>query len=431
MTLTRRTLALAALLALLGIIGQWAGEPLRDWWRYPTGIVLVLLVIEGLAARWQRFPARLEIPEPVYLGRATPLTLHIANPGSRGATIELATVPPAGIAADTEIVRRRIAAAGEASHSIAITPQRLGRHLWPLIPARVRGHFGLAWWPRKLDVAMALTVEPDLLGRPARRTGIARGGDLARAANGHSSELLELRDYRPGDPLRRIDWKATARAQWPIVREYNEDLHLAIMLLIDVGRTSALPAGQLHRLHHYLNTAARLAELAAVNEDEIGLVAFADTPLQALPPLSGSNGLRRLRQQLAALQSQPRESNPLSALLRLRRLVKRRSLVIWFSDLDDTDATGQLARAAELLAPKHLPLLASLRDERVEALRDTAAHHWLTPYHALAAGEALSVTRANILRLQRLGAHVVHAYPEALDAAVLEHYRRLRGRRLA
>ena len=100
----------------------------------------------------------------------------------------------------------------------------------------------------------------------------------------------------PGDPQHLIDWKATARAGRLVSRDFSEDQHLDIVVWpIDAGRASALRAGDLDRLGHYANIAARFAEHAVAQDDRVGLVIFADRPLVAIAPGRGIGAVLRIR----------------------------------------------------------------------------------------------------------------------------------------
>ena len=229
--------------------------------------------------------------------------------------------------------------------------------------------------------------------------------------------------------MRSIDWKATARRGSPIVRLFANEEHVELVLAVDAGRTSGIQSGPLTRLGHYANVAARLAERSLANGDHVGLVVFAEAPIYAAVGLRGASGLKRIRGALAGMRTQARESNPLAAALRVRRLVSQRSLVVMFTDMDEGEIAGQLRRATSFLTPKHLPVVASLMDEDVLEMRWQGAKRWIDPYAMLAALEITKGARRTALHLERSGAHVVLARPAELDKRVLTAYENLRSRR--
>lgn len=430
MNLSPKTLWFAGLVALLGIAGQWAGSPYADWWRYPTAGVFLLLALEWVVAYRLPLAVRVAAPPRVRLGRPDELELEWHNASRRPVRIEFALVPADWLHPDVSRDQAGLRARSSRVWRTRMEARRLGEFVWPAMHARVEGVFGLAWWNRRFRLTETVEVLPDTLGRRGRREGMADSGQLARPVTGAGDEFRSLRDYRPGDPLRAVDWKATARRGRPVVREFEESQQLELMLLVDAGRYSNVRAGRMPRFAHYINVAARLAELAIRKGDEVGLIVFADEPLQVLPPVRGQSGLRRIRGLLEQTTVRETESNPLAGVLRMRRLVRLRSLVVILTDLDDPDSAGQLVQAGQLLRPKHLPMVASVRDENLDRIRFRRADNWLDPWKALAAEELLEHVRGTMMRLGRLGGHVVHVPAGRLDAEVMSVYRELRRRHL-
>jgi hypothetical protein len=100
-----------------------------------------------------------------------------------------------------------------------------------------------------------------------------------------------------------------------------------------------------------------------------------------------------------------------------------------FTDMDEGEIAGQLRRATSFLAPKHMPVVASLMDEDVLEMCWQGAQRWIDPYTMLAALEITKGARRTALHLERSGAHVVLARPAELDKRVLSAYEKLRSRR--
>lgn len=429
MNLAGRSYVLAAAVLLLGIISQWWEAAPPDAWRVLAAALLLSLLLEGHLAR--RNAPRLErrVPSTARLGRPTSVSLVACNPTGHPVVLETEDVYPEGLLGPQGPIAWTAPAGASAVQRLMLTPQRLGTLEWEVLYIRWLGPLGMAWWTRRLHIASRIQVIPDALDDRERRSGSAASGDLSRSAVGTGRELLALRPYTWQDPLRAIDWKATARSRHTTIRVYAEEQHLELVLLIDAGRSSGLQTGSLSRLHHHVNVAARLAEKSVRSGDSVGLVVYADVPIEVAAPAKGSRGLASLRQALERVRSQPGESNPLAAVLQMRHWLRQRSLIVILADLEEGDAATQLLRATELLAGKHVPLVASLLDDEVLGLEHAPATDWLGPYRNLAASDALQGIRRVAARLERLGASVVLARPAQLDAAVLGYYQRLRYRR--
>lgn len=429
MSLSARSYLLAVLIALLGIAGQWSGGPWQTLWRYPAAVLLLALLYEALQLRLRPVSLHRDIEARGLLGRPLHghwrVDNHTALPLAMQSVAEFAP----GMEGERRLLHWQVEADGRAQQAFSVTPRQLGNLHWRPVYTRRLGRFGLAWWNHRVHQAGNLRVIPDRLHRYEYQAGTQQGGDRNKRSRGIGHELLALRDYQVGDPLRAVDWKATARSGKPTVRLYTEEQHLELMLLIDCGRTSQLQAGSLTRLHHAVNVAARLAQKAVQQGDHVGIVTFADTPLQWLASQRGQPALRGVRSLLEQVRSLPRESNPLSAVLKTRQLVRQRALVVMFTDIDGTGSSEQLLKAVQLLKPKHLPLFAGVIDEEIAALCSNPAQDWLDPFNALAARETRHAAAHTVLQLQRLGCQVIEAKPQLLDEQVLTCYDRLRERR--
>ncbi|HEY5809518.1 MAG TPA: DUF58 domain-containing protein [Povalibacter sp.] len=430
MSLRQNALLFAVMTALVAIVGAWSGDPtLAGLWRLPLGLLLLGLAYEGWNATRAKLSLTIEPGQRGILGRTESLQLSLQHQLHRDAVVELAPDAPALVEVDPT-VQVLVAPSGAPVHThLRITPRRLGEHTWPAIRVRIAGPLGLAWWPTRLATDFSLRVMPELLRDDSRHLGAVSTGAKPRHTTGAGSEVLQLRDYRSGDPQQLIDWKATARSGRLVSRDFSEDQHLEIMIAIDAGRAGALRAGELDRFGHYANLAARFAEHAIGQDDRVGVVLFADRPLAALAPGRGTAAVMRIRHLLAASKLVQAESNPLNAALRIRSLVRHRSLVVLLTDLDDATVAGQLASAARLLLPKHLPLIAGLASPQAENMRYATAHSWVDPYEALAAQEYCARLERNVMALRALGAPAVLARPDQLERAVFDAYAGFRQRR--
>jgi len=416
--------------ALLAIVGDWR-PALAGLWHFPAALLLLGLAYESWIASKSRLLIELTAPENFYLGRGADIRFLCAHALKRTLAIEVALTVPQFFDIDNSLESLRINAGGRAVIERRVIAKRLGHAQWPAQRARVAGTFGLAWWPRLVACEAVVHVLPDLFRNAGEVKSIAAPGSHAGTASGAGAEVLRLRDYRAGDPPRVIDWKATARANHLISRDFVQDDGLQIVIALDAGRSSALRAGSLDRFGHYVNVAARLAQFAAERDDSVGLLVYADRPLAALAPARGPNAVARLRSVLAASRIEAAESNPLYAATRIRSLVRHRSLIVMLTDIDDTTAESPLAHAVRFLLPKHLPFVAGLSSAEAELMGQAPAQSWLDPYRALAAQEYCIGLERKARALKALGAPALVAKPEQLERAVFAAYAEFRQRRSA
>jgi uncharacterized protein (DUF58 family) len=430
MSLAQRAYILLVLCAVLAVAGLWSVDPaLQGLWRLPAALLLAGVALESAFMRRTVLRADMETATRAFLGRPQVASFTFENGGSRALQIEYAPVVPLGFEGPTEPRFIRVGGDSVARDGLALLPVRLGAQSWPAMPLRILGRFGLVWWAGKRPIDRRIFVAPDTLHAVGPRPRGAPAGLRPRRVSGAGAELHQLRAYVPGDPPARIDWKATARTGELVSREFSEDQHLDVLVAIDAGRASRVRAGRLDRLGLYANIAARFAERVTPNDDRVGLLVFSDRPLAACTPGRGHRAVMRIRRALEQLTPDAGESEPLGAALRIRVMLKRRSLVVLLTDLEDVTAAEALARAVRLLSPPHLAVVAGVSSPEIGELATGMARGWRDPWVALAAQEHESHAAGRRALLRRLGAPVIAARADILEQAVLNEYESLRRAR--
>jgi uncharacterized protein (DUF58 family) len=165
--------------------------------------------------------------------------------------------------------------------------------------------------------------------------------------HGYSAEFSQYRHYRPGDDLKYVDWKLFARTDRVYTKQYRETTNTAAQLAVDASGSMGFRDAQgVSKFEYARLLAAAMAHLIAGQGDAIGLVAYDDQIRQFLPSRTGRSHLRGLLVALARLQPSGRTAGG-AAIRRAAELLKRRGVLLVFSDLYDEDASveAELRRA--------------------------------------------------------------------------------------
>ncbi len=169
----------------------------------------------------------------------------------------------------------------------------------------------------------------EIRARQAMESGLA--GQYQSAFRGLGLEFEEVREYRPGDDIRTIDWNVTARTGFLHVKRYREERDLNVLLLVDLSASTRFGSGVM-TVHDLITEVAGLFALAAARRDRIGAVLFDDGLRKVIPPRLGwRHGLRVVREVLA---SEPGgEGTAIGEAIRAAgRLLRRRGVVIALVD---------------------------------------------------------------------------------------------------
>lgn len=154
--------------------------------------------------------------------------------------------------------------------------------------------------------------------------------------HGFSVEFAEHRQYMPGDPIRDIDWRVFAKTDRYYIKQYEEETNLKAYILLDCSASMGYSSGATGqtKFDYALTLAAALSYMMLKQRDAVGLVAFADTITNYLPPRSAAGHLHNLLYRFGNLTTASTTDLALP-LHEMAERIKRRGLIILISDLFD------------------------------------------------------------------------------------------------
>lgn len=246
-------------------------------------------------------------------------------------------------------------------------------------------------------------------------------GVRLRQRRGLGMEFNQLREFREGDSLRQMDWKATARHRTPIAREYQEERDQQIIFMLDCGRRMRSQDGDLSHFDHALNALLLLGYVALRQGDAVGLSTFASEHNRHLAPVRGQSQLNLLLNSVYDLHSSQRPADYSAAVRQLMARQKRRALVVLMTNLRDEDDEELLA-AVKQLERQHRVLVVSLREEVLDTIRQAPVE---TFDEALTYCGTIDFLNARAELQERLSAHgvaVLDSRPAELGAELVSRY---------
>jgi uncharacterized protein (DUF58 family) len=381
---TRLIAAIGALAGVL-LVGLIAGAPVRTM-GWATAALLLFTMAATVAdylrsrALWNRASPRLErrLPAAFAIGVRREIHLSIEMAGTLDWLCALHDYADASLAAERLPLRLELKAGTRVTTSYAVTPTRRGGVTFAPAEVRVPSRWRLCDLLEPLGVEEARRVYPDFaqVARYAWLAGDRRLQEIGVKAyqqRGQGTDFKQLSEYRIGDSVRHIDWRATLRLKRPIVREFQDERDQCVMVLMDCGRRMRADdrrqrVGRSH-FDQVLNAVMLLAYVALNQGDEVGAMTFG-TPVgeeRAVPPRKGTHALNALMSELHAVEPTATHSDYVAAARNVLRRHPKRALVIIITNFRDEDST-ELGHALRLLRSRHLVLLASLRERIVGEL---------------------------------------------------------------
>jgi uncharacterized protein (DUF58 family) len=421
MVLTWRAAALAAATVLAAVIAA-------SWWAVLICTALLVAVI-GLDLALCSSPARVRVRRSgdtsVRLGEQATTWLTVTNTGQKTlrGLVRNAWVPSAG--ARNGVSTMIIPARQRRTAALAMRPTRRGdRHAGPVV-IRAVGPLGIAGRQTQHLAPWTVRVLPPFSARKHLPSRLARLRELDGRSTilqrGQGTEFDSLREYVPGDDVRSIDWRSTARSSTVVVRTWRPERDRHVLIVLDSGRTSAGRVGDQPKLDHAMDAALLLAALASRAGDRVDLLIFDREVRASVLRKATAEVLPGFVNAMADIEPRLVEADHRRMVTEILQRVSQRSLVVILTGLDAAAITEGLTPVLAPVRRKHKIVVAAVSDPRVDEL--VARRADAAEVYAAAAAEADRRRRGRTAStLRDLGLSVVQAPPSTFAPDLADHY---------
>jgi uncharacterized protein (DUF58 family) len=422
----------AALLAVNGGGGTLAG--------FAIAASLVALVAgDGLGALGRLDGLAVSIPavSRMQKDRESEIELVLKDDRRRRLDLRLAIELKASFANAVETLAIELPPSAAARVRWRCTPSARGRY--PIGRCRVETASPLGFWHRRAIRTLSgeVRVFPDLMRERRNVAALflnrGRAGIHAQRFAGKGREFEKLREYLPGDGPEDIHWRATAKRGQPMTKVFQVERTQEVYVIIDSSRLSARAAGEGDgpALERYLTSALILGIAAEQQGDHFGLMTFSDRVDRFLRARSGRAHFNACRE--ASYTLEPKIVAPAfeDAAAFLRARVRKRSLLVFLTALDDPALAERFARSIELICGQHLIIVNTLQSREVAPLFAGETVGATADIYARLAGHLQWHELRELGRgLMRRGVALHQTGAERLAAAVVSQYLAVKAHQL-
>ncbi|OFZ78519.1 MAG: hypothetical protein A2583_05540 [Bdellovibrionales bacterium RIFOXYD1_FULL_53_11] len=177
---------------------------------------------------------------------------------------------------------------------------------------------------------------------------------------GHGVQFSEHRPYVPGDDIRHLDWKVTARTRDPLVKKFEEERELTVFLVVDVSGSTRFSSSRKLKSEVAAEIAGMLAYAAIHTGDKVGLMLFAGEVEHIIPPKKGRQHILRIIREVIAHKPKTKGTDLARAIDGAGRIMKHSGVVFVISDFMATGHDIAMRR----LARRHDVVAVRIGDER-------------------------------------------------------------------
>ncbi len=431
---TKRFWLLVAAGIPIAAIASLAGTPMLAV-AYDALLIGVAWGSTLLAPSITRLSLRRKFDSVLSVRASNKITVVLENDGVETIHAMVRDEPPPYFHATRKEFRVAVAPQRPVELTYFVTPNERGAESFRGTYLRIECPLGLAQKQVVLPTEEPVRVYPNVLALREfdllKQQGRLKELGIRRSrTRGLGTDFESLREYAEGDDYRKIDWKASARKNKLVVRQFEQERNQCIIICIDIGRHMLAEVNGVRKLDHVLDALLMLTNAAAVAGDFVGLLVYADTVRRYIPPRKGRAQVGIIIDAVHDLVAEPLESDPVAAFAYLSTRWKRRSLLVNFTDYEDPDRARDLVMAFGHMVHRHLTLICRVQDPRVDEVLHSSVESVQDMYRKAAANLLMEDRRAATSIVSSAKIHNLDSEPQDLAANLVSYYFRVKERSL-
>lgn len=411
---------------------------------FPLLIVLPIAWIGGLlVAAWmesrqgpgpESFRVGRDLPTRISYDEESMVTLQFVNRWKDEVHVFLRDEVPDLLCPSQQMFEFSLSPGQTARLQYCVKPTQRGGYPFHRVLARVEFARRLVVQSFCFDCTSLAKVYPrfrstsnyELLARIAERSEARK----PRRMRARGSDYDSLRPYVPGDDPRNIEWKSTARRGQLICKEPRVEKGQHIALLVDTGRLTAAHIDGHPRLEYFLEGCVRLSYVVQKRGDTLSLACFSNTIDTFIPSLKKHQIVPSVMEALCTVQPRSVESDYWGATARVLSKLRRRSLVVLFTNVLDPSASKGLIRNMKAAASRHLVLCVVLSDPTLQRVAHQTVTNTTEGWMAAAACDMRRRRRLALETMRSSGILVLECEPKQLSHQLIRRYLDIRRENL-
>lgn len=369
-----------------------------------------------------------KIPDELERGILYYVQIEVANASAKSCNFQLIDGLPQSFRTPFPL-KGTVKARGTSVLSCQITAPVRGKYEVAKLFIRYTSIFGL--WQKQMafNIEQSVKVIPDLTETKqyleSPQQFLIHEGIKIRKQRAETGEFAQIRNYVIGDDPRKINWRQTAKLQEIMTNEYEPEHGKYVTILIDCGRMMGAELKKGNRLEKALEAALTTAAAALKNGDYVAVLAFSKDISRFVPPAKGMNQLQKILQSIYNVEVEASEANYSAAINYLSAALKKRSLILLFSDvqtfLHEETALSQLKR----LRKRHLFLLIGIEDEALSSAARQKPESTRKAMVKSIAQQQIQTKKRKRAEWEKQGLSMVETQEEHLASTAISHYIRI------
>lgn len=314
-----------------------------------------------------------------------------------------------------------------------VEPTKRGAFIFRSVYFRWEGRFKLCKKVIKLNLTREYKVYPNLKNLRKYKLSITnnrifRQGQRNIKMLGRGTSFESLREYVSGDEYRKINWKATARSNKPIINLYEPEKNQHIYMFIDTGRPMSYMTSGYRKLDLAVNTALVLSDVANGNGDKSGLLVFNTKVNDMIMPGKGPGHRTEIMNTLYHVEDTKLTSNYDDAFYYFKSKERHRSIIFFFTDFDTIEEAENLTKLIPVIAKNNIVIILLIKNEKLEIISTSKIKNTEDLFNKGVSLELKNDRHKIISLLNRQGFLCIETEAEKLEYTAVNKYIQVKNR---
>lgn len=245
---------------------------------------------------------------------------------------------------------------------------------------------------------------------------------------GHTMEFEQIKEYIPGDDIRTLNWKATAKKNSLMVNQFQDEKSQSVYMVIDKGRLMKMPFNKMSLLDYAINATLVLANVILKKHDKAGMFTFSKKVENRIAAEKRSSQMQLILENLYNIKTDFFESDFSRLYVDIKKNINQRSLIILYTNFETLDGLHRQLPYLKGIAKSHLLVVVFFNNTELEGLIHKKAENIHEIYDQVIAEKFAFEKRLIVNELKKYGIYSVLTDPENLTLDTINKYLEIKAR---
>ncbi|AUC80925.1 DUF58 domain-containing protein [Lacinutrix sp. Bg11-31] len=247
---------------------------------------------------------------------------------------------------------------------------------------------------------------------------------------GHTMEFEQIKDYVPGDDIRNINWKATAKRNQLMVNQFQDEKSQPVYSVIDKGRVMQMPFEGLSLLDYAINATLVISNIVLMKQDKAGMFSFSRNVSNRVVAQRRPSQMNTILETLYNLDTDYAESDFLRLYIDVKRTINQRSLLLLYTNFETLDALHRQLGYLQALAKNHLLVVIFFKNTELDKITTKKSKNTFEIFEKTIAEKFIYEKKLIVNELQKHGIYSILTTPQNLTVDTINKYLEIKARGL-